>query len=269
MNAEDVSVMRNPNRGNVKHKGPSIGTATNLWNNGTVERVSDLDLTFYEEALEELKVKSACWSTLKMNGVCIPHFDGPNQNVAVFKAGHDDDCVQVFNLSSHEFDGLPWGINVQFHKSLINKTILVNCGSDSNGQLQIEDLGNFLDPWGNGGLKFNSGMTASILWNFYNATQVDLGTGSDFGEFQGSILIPNGNLDFQIPGHSGVAIVGGDLIQEFQGSEFHNYPFDPDAHPNCQLPLPPFCPEPTPAPTKKPTHHPTSVPTPYNPDAHP
>jgi hypothetical protein len=62
-------------------------------------------------------------------------------------------------------------------------------------------------------------------------------------EFQGSILIPNGNLVFKHPGHSGRVIVNGDVTQDYGGSEFHNYPFDP----TCSLPLP-QCPTPGPTP---------------------
>jgi hypothetical protein len=40
-----------------------------------------------------------------------------------------------------------------------------------------------------------------------------------------------------VPGHSGRVIVNGDVIQNNQGSEFHNYEFDPP----CDLPLPDIC----------------------------
>jgi hypothetical protein len=94
--------------------------------------------------------------------------------------------------------------------------------------------------------------------------QVYLGFGDNgFGEllFRESILVPHhGSLGFEIPGQSGRTIlVGDDLIQDFQGSEFHNYPFEPNADPNCQLP--PFCPQPTSAPSKMPTGSPTNMPT--------
>jgi choice-of-anchor A domain-containing protein len=73
------------------------------------------------------------------------------------------------------------------------------------------------------------------LWNFHDATLVDLGAGSvGVGEFQGSLLIPNGDLTMKFPGQSGRVIVGGDVIQDKQGSVFHNYEFDPV----CALPDP-------------------------------
>lgn len=256
----DVSVMQNSAhvKGNIKYKGSSVGTAQNLWSNGQVDHVANLDLSVYEKALGELKVKSAHWASLPMNGIYVPYNQGPNGNTAVFKAGNNNDCVQVFNLSEDEFDSLPWGIHVQFDESLKYKTILINYGSDSNNQVQIKNLANFYDPWGKSGWEFDSDTTASILWNFYDATQVDLGAGSSgVGEFTGSILVPNGSMKFEMPGHSGRTIVGGNLEQNFAGSEFHNYPFEPNPEDaTCQLPLPPCGsePTPTPSPTNTPTH---------------
>jgi choice-of-anchor A domain-containing protein len=193
MNADAVVMQNSPDiSGNIIYKGESKGSATNFWTNGSVERDPNLDLTFYEKALDELKVKSAYWASLNMNGIYVPYDQGPNKNTAVFKAG-DDDCLQVFELSSHEFDSVPWGIHIKFDDSLKGKTILINYGSDHHGLVEIKNLANFFDPWGNGGWDFNTTTTASILWNFHDAAQVNLGAGSDgVGEFIGSILIPNG-----------------------------------------------------------------------------
>jgi choice-of-anchor A domain-containing protein len=261
----DVAVMQNSAyvRGNIKYKGASTGnTHKQLWTNGRVEHDPDLDLTVYDNALKELKVKSAYWASRTMNGIFIPYQDSSHKNTAVFKAGNDD-CVQVFNL--HDYS-LSWVADIQFHENLKGKTILINYSSDTNGHVRIQNLANFYDPWGRSGWKFDSAMTASILWNFHDASQVYLGFGyNGVGEleFRGSILVPHGSLDFEIPGHAGRCIVGGDLTQNFEGSEFHNYPFEPNDHPNCQLPLPHCDPEPTPVPTKLPNPHPSKMPTPH------
>ena len=241
----DLAIMQNSAyvTGNIVYKGSLINNGRMIWTNGLVTRKSTLDLSRYNKALDELKVKSAYWAGLPMNGVYIPYNRGPNGNTALFKAGNND-CVQVFNLSQDEFDDLTWGIYVKFDANLQNKTVLINYGSDNKKNVKITNLANFFDPSGNGHLDFDTGFTASILWNFYDANYVDLGGGSNgVGEFQGSILVPNGSLLMQVPGQSGRTIVGLDLTQNLGGSEFHNYPFNP---PKCNLALPPCALESTP-----------------------
>jgi choice-of-anchor A domain-containing protein len=268
---KDVAVMQNSAhvQGNIKYKGVSIGTAQNLYTNGRVDRVKNLDLSVYEKALVELKAKSAHWAKQPMNGIFTPYHEGANGNTAVFKAGNNDDCVQVFNLDEDEFHS-PDYVHVEFHENLEGKTILINYASDSNGDVRMKNMVNFYDPWGKSGWEFDSATTASILWNFYDADHVYLGAGSQgAGEFTGSILIPNGSMTFEMFGHSGRTIVGGNLEQKYVGSEFHNYPFEPNPwNPHCQLPLPPCGSEPTPAPTNTPTPYPTNNPTPV-PTKHP
>jgi choice-of-anchor A domain-containing protein len=260
----DIAIMQNSAfvSGNIVHKGNLKQYGNNIWTNGQITKNKNLDLTGYTKALDELKIKSAYWADRPVNGVYTPYNQGPNGNTAVFKAGNND-CVQVFHLSEDEFDDLPWGIHVQFDANLKDKTVLINYGSDNQKNVKITNLANFFDPSGNGHWEFDSSFTASILWNFYDAEYVDLGGGSDgVGEFQGSILVPNGSLMMQFPGQSGRTIVGLDITQNRGGSEFHSYPFNP---PKCNLPLPPCGSEtvpPTPSPTKAPTPSPTRHPTP-------
>ena len=121
---------------------------------------------------------------------------------------------------------------------MAGKTILINVAStynDISGKNEVN-----LDNWGKiydtSGLEqndrdFQSSTKASILWNFYDADVVFMGPGGGV-QFPGSILIPNGDLYFYWPGHDGRLIVGGDVWQEREGSEFHNYEFDPP----CGLP---------------------------------
>jgi len=131
----------------------------------------------------------------------------------------------------------------EFDDSLIGKTILFNVAAvDENGgkTVSIDNIGGTHDPWGGGdtrtgnGKTFRPAMYASILWNFHEATEVTLGPGSGF-QFPGSILIPEGNLNMFLPGHNGRLIVGGNVNHYRQGSEFHNYKFNPPV----PLPLPP------------------------------
>jgi choice-of-anchor A domain-containing protein len=259
-------VMQNTNKvkGNIVYKGKKKGDAK-IWTNGDIRKDSTLDLSEYEDNLEELKVKSHYWSTLKANGEFIPYYEGPNENTAVFKAG-DNNCVQVFNLGNDRFSDLPWGINVQFHPNLKDKTVLINMNSGSDKRAKVTNLANFFDPWDKGHWDFDSGFIGNILWNFHDATYVDLGGGTTgTGEFIGSIIVPNGDLKMGFPGQSGRTIVGGDLTQDRAGSEFHSYPYDPV----CALPLPlcggsqgPLTKALTPGPTKAPTPRPTPAPTP-------
>jgi choice-of-anchor A domain-containing protein len=255
-NYSGLAIMQNSKsiKGNIVYKGEykdepaRIWTKEDkdiakLWTNGDITWDPNLDLSEYEDNLEELKVKSHYWSTLDGNGKYTPYNKGPNGNTCLFEAV-DDECVQVFNLSNDELDNLPWGIHVQFHDSLKDKTVLINMASDSNNNAKVTNLANFFDPWGKGGWEFNSGFIANILWNFHDAEFVDLGGGTTgTGEFTGSIIVPNGGLNMGFPGQSGRTIVGGDLTQDRAGSEFHSFPYDPV----CALPLPPC--EPTSAPT--------------------
>ena len=101
--------MQNSNsiKGNIVYKGKQKGNAE-IWTNGEIRRDSKLDFSEYKDNLDELKVKSQYWSTLKADtGEYTPYYiNGPNGNTAEFKAG-DNHCVQVFNLSNDEFNDLP------------------------------------------------------------------------------------------------------------------------------------------------------------------
>jgi hypothetical protein len=121
---------------------------------------------------------------------------------------------------------------------LSGRTIIINV--IDSGNVQLTGIMDMEDYSGNRGYAFDPNLTKNILWNFPSAASVTLDGGA---EFQGSILIPNGNLVFKHPGHSGRVIVNGDVTQDYGGSEFHNYPFDP----TCSLPLP-QCPTPGPTP---------------------
>merc|ERR1711935_949005 len=164
-----------------------------------------------------------------------------------FSAGNNE-CVQVMNVEASKLGGGNW---VNFHSSLSTKTVIINVVD--TGAVTINRVQDMVDPAGNGAYAFSPAATKNILWNFPHATSVTLNGGA---EFQGSILVPNGDLIFKHPGHSGRVIVAGDLTQNYGGSEFHNYPFDP----SCPLPLP-ECDDPTKAPTTTaPTESPTKAP---------
>jgi hypothetical protein len=155
----------------------------------------------------------------------------------VFSAG-DDNCIQVFHADRFDLYGIQ-GIEVEFDSSLEGKTILINVASTLNSdtgkrEVNINHWGKILDTSGGFDRSFKSSTKASILWNFYDAEVVTLGPGAG-AQFPGTILIPDGDLFFFWPGQDGRTIVGGDVWHEDDGSEFHNYEFDPP----CPLPQPP------------------------------
>jgi choice-of-anchor A domain-containing protein len=201
---------------------------------GIASRDATLDLSKWTNAFVDLRAKSTYWATLTPNGKASFAY-----GVLSLSAGNSN-CVQIFNFESSEpFFVATWGQEFHFDSSLTGKTVVFNINADSQGAVRIPNLGNFKDPQGNGGFAFSTDLTASILWNFHDATDVTIGGGWGDGEFQGSILIPTPNSKFtmSVPGHSGRVIVNGDVIQNNQGSEFHNYEFDPP----CDLPLPDIC----------------------------
>jgi choice-of-anchor A domain-containing protein len=211
----------------------------------------------YLDMFDELANKSEYWSTLEPNGIIYPavqksyqnpdNDNNPDGNRLIFAAG-DDRCLQVFHADRFDLHGLN-GIDVEFDPSLAGKTILINVASTYNSisgkkEVLLDNWGKMYDTSGNeqNDRDFQSSTKASILWNFYDADVVFMGPGGGV-QFPGSILIPNGDLYFYWPGHDGRLIVGGDVWQEREGSEFHNYEFDP---PVCGLPEclpPPPCPE--------------------------
>eukprot|EP00538_Stauroneis_constricta_P012542 CAMPEP_0119545366 /NCGR_PEP_ID=MMETSP1352-20130426/126_1 /TAXON_ID=265584 /ORGANISM="Stauroneis constricta, Strain CCMP1120" /LENGTH=1333 /DNA_ID=CAMNT_0007589901 /DNA_START=428 /DNA_END=4425 /DNA_ORIENTATION=- len=206
-------------------------------------RDSNLDLSAYPSMFTELGERSKFWSTLRPNGRFFPvgTSDEYGSKDIVFKAG-DDECVQVFHVLQSDLDhfNTNGGVDMHFHPNLAAKTILINVKADSNGVARVRRINYFHDPYGNIHFDNSSPFISSMLWNFYDATDKVIigadGHHSDF-EFQGSLLIPFGDLDFYSIGHSGRTVVNGNVYQKRGGSEFHNYPFQPF----CPLPLPENC----------------------------
>jgi len=218
--------------GNIVHKGSNLGPGPIIISPSSVIQDSSVNLGEFEEAFCDVREKSEYWATLPNTGIITEEgFES-----IVFSAGSDD-CVQVFNVDSDRL-ALSFGRKVIFDNSMAGKTILINVAADSDGNASIGNLADFEDPSGRKGFNFGSDSTAKILWNFYNATDVNLGCGvNGNGELRGSLIIPTpcSNVEFCFPGHSGRVIVAGDLTQNYIGSEFHNYEFDP----SCPLPEPP------------------------------
>jgi len=188
----------------------------------------------WERMFLDLQIKSLYWYSSKPNGVFISPRARPDSNTMVLFAV-DDRCLQVFTFD--RFDLLdPW--NIQLDGSLIGKTILINVspyGIDGRrGEVFLNNIGTVYDPWGGNNSQFSSVTRQSMLWNFYGATKVKLGSGSDIS-FPGSTLIPHGDLEMSGGTQDGRTIVRGDVLHDAERGSFTNYEFDPP----CPLPLPP------------------------------
>eukprot|EP00536_Pseudo-nitzschia_multiseries_P005748 jgi/Psemu1/303580/fgenesh1_kg.112_\ len=94
---------------------------------------------------------------------------------------------------------------------------------------------------------FPPSLTSSIAWVFTTRGTIQA---EGRAEFQGSIVIPDGDLIFRASGHSGRMLVGGDLTVSGSDTELHNYEFDPASHPLplgadlgnvCRIQTPPTC----------------------------
>lgn len=85
-------------------------------------------------------------------------------------------------------------------------------------------------------------ISQNILWNFPQATQVDL---AGYAQYPGSVLVenPHSTTTFAAPGLNGRVWVAGDLVQNYAGSEFHNFPLKWVPELGCEDPATP----PTPA----------------------
>jgi choice-of-anchor A domain-containing protein len=238
------------------------GSATNKdgWKtNGSVIQNPNLDLSFYENMKYVFEKKSKYWKTLASTGTLSS--DGYGETRITCSTRKEP---QVFNFFEKDRRLLDKPHTFQFGDDCEGKTILINVHGSGRVNVNAAAM-----RWKNrqgyraGG--FPTCMTESILWNFPDADEVDIGNGKT-SEFHGSILAV-GDLILSTSGHSGRTIVLGDLLHDSKsGSEFHSYDFNPP------IPLPDpddICvfPEdlsygsvaayPTQAPTKSPTPAPT------------
>jgi len=266
---ESITFM-SPGYGNIVHKGTRTGELPQLDGQSKIIHDTNLDLSDWSDAFLDLEEKGSYWGSLNANGNILGIHDS---NTITFEAG-DGKGVQVFHVKATDLTK-SYGRHVKFHQNLVQRTILINVEADSNGKAHIQNLADFFDTAGKHGFFFSSALVSQILWNFYDATEVIVGCGSTgVGEWRGSILVPtrSSSMEFCMPGHSGRIIVNGNLVQDREGSEFHNYDFDPP----IPLPIPPSysdCDDIlTPSPTEPPSDTPSNIPsgTPSNyPSMHP
>jgi len=244
--------------GNVVIGGQKKGTGS-LGINGLIKENASINFKKWRNLFDNLKVKSDYWATLQANGV----WKRANGYDNLVFSAVDDNELQVFSVPTEKLTHTN-GFWVVFDKSLKDKTILINVNADIDGVVNVKNIADMVDPYGNQHWGFEPKSSANIFWNFHDATTVNLGTaqGGGSGEFQGNILIstPDAEVRMSLPGTSGRFIVNGNVLHDRKGSEFHNYPFQPPT----PLPLPPQCDE-TSSPivslTDSPTESPTYLPT--------
>jgi len=245
INASDITFMY-PGYGNIVHKGNfeghvpqevNVGNPPN-WDSGEsyIFQDSNYDLTPWTEACTDIEAKGPYWAQ-SLSPNCI--VEGIGSNTITFKAG-DADPLQICHITCEDLSFYV-GRHVRFDASLDDRTVMINVRASNDGTCDVCNLANFFDTTGKGRFEFSTEFVKNILWNFYNAKEVRLGCDcSAVGEWQGSIIVPEADstLEFCMPGHSGRLVVNGDMIHNKEGSEFHNYPFDPPVRPPCP-PVPP------------------------------
>ncbi|MBR7801403.1 choice-of-anchor A family protein, partial [Undibacterium fentianense] len=153
-----------------------------------------------------LQANSQIWLRMPTTGTAVNEFG------TLTFTGNGTSALQVFSLA-----GSVSGVSINFESIPSNATVLINVVS--SGSVTI-DSNSFYE----GGFPNDTSpsLTRRIVWNFANASQVNL-TGSS--QFRGSVMVPNGGMLHAVPGMNGRVIVYGDLIQNGSGNEFHNFDF--------------------------------------------
>ncbi|MGW7418416.1 choice-of-anchor A family protein, partial [Streptomyces sp. NPDC054863] len=213
--------------GVVRHAGPLTGTVDGTKTLDPAAAVPYLGLR------QELSDASQCYADGD-TGTRPATGTADNQGGQTVFTGDGTSALQVFNvdfdLTSANggqqgivFRGIPAGATVLVNVLGANRTINTYSGG-------IDDSTDALN-----------GIRDRLLWNFPDATAVDLkGT----GQFQGSVLIGNqtSETSVSLPGVNGRFFTTGSLTHQSSasgggGQEFHAYPFNGDL-PGCGDPAP-------------------------------
>lgn len=197
--------------GNLVHGGTIHNTTISNNGTGTVRQDASLDIS---GIIEELVDASSTYSSKAANGLF-------NSSTSVFSYSGADD-VAFFNVSAGDVFKNNANLKLQAGSA---KSVIINVGG--------------AEVTAGGGINFGTGFSrdttqtnlgaSNILWNFYEATKLDLG---DFG-FVGSVLAMNaavtniGTLD----GTLAAASLLGDR-------QLHNYYFNDPNLPPSVVPLP-------------------------------
>lgn len=204
--------------GVVHHAGPLTGTVTGGTN------ADPGAFSPYEGLSAQLTRASTCYGAAPTTGTAV------NQGYRTLFTGDGTSMIQVFTLDFDiasasggaqgiEFEGVPDGATV-----LVNLVGPARRIATYTGEIQ------------DGG-QLNS-MRERLLWNFPDATAVDIG---GTAQFQGSVLVgnPASNTTLTPPGTNGRFFTTGSLthggVGGGTGNELHAYPFNGDL-PSCSEP---------------------------------
>lgn len=178
-----------------------------------------LDISSYQSILTAAEGRSRCWNGLPnaTNGT----FTDLGGGSYTFASTDNAAGLYVFNIAGDIDPG--FGATVNFNNFPANATILINM-LDATPTLRI---GTFVI---NGttmvaGDHTDQPVAERILWNFPNATDIQLLGAS---QFWGSIFAPTADMNVETS-TNGRILVGGNVTQGTTGGfglEFHNYPFN-------------------------------------------
>jgi len=189
--------------------------------NGDVKHEPNYDMSRYEETKATLYKKSQYWKTLPSTGTMDYKPWGEGQTSYLC---NNKDEIQVFNIQPHQRNWLKSVDTIKFGDDCEGKTILINVQGTGSVDAKAAAM-HFKNKKGYGKNGFPTCMTESILWNFPDAADVNIGAGRS-SEWHGSVLV-GGNLKLTTTGQSGRTMVLGNLVQNKGGSEFHSYQYNP------------------------------------------
>ncbi len=258
----------------IVHKGAAVNP-NGLKTQGSIRHEPNYDFSFYENMMSVWEKKAQYWKTLPSTVTGNVY----KQWSTTYFTCTDEDEIQVFNIHPSDYDVISTTGYI-FSNNCMGKSILVNVhGSgeisfNAAAMIWVNDAGTNQQGYGANG--FPTCMTESMMWNFPDASSVDIGGSCCTSEFHGSLLI-TGDMKMKTSGQSGRTIVLGDITHEHGGSEFHSYQYNPpialpDPDDICVFPEVGASAsaaayagsteaDPTAHPTNAPTNHPTNEPT--------
>jgi choice-of-anchor A domain-containing protein len=210
-----------------------------FYTNGNILHQPGYDMTQYEQMRYIWHRKSQYWKTLPSTGT-VDHLNWGNPTGQTTYTCSSNNEIQVFNIQPADYYKINAVHTIYFSDDCEGKTLLINIHGCGDVEFDAAAMW-FKGKMGYGANGFDTCLTESILWNFPDAANVDLGSART-SEFHGSVLV-GGNLEMTTSGQSGRTIVLGNVIHDSHnsGSEFHSYQFNPpmdlpDPPDLCELP---------------------------------
>lgn len=185
-------------------------TATyRIANAGTVAVDAILDIP---ALLSAWSTKSSCYAALATTG----SFTGGKL------VGDNSSPTQVFNLTAANVTTLS-SQNLLFSNIPANAKIIINvAGTTINWNVAnvAASIANHPTDYTSLGVTDPDVDVRNLVFNFYEATTLTLNN-----TLNGSVLVPNGNVDLN-GSINGRVVIGGNLTHSGAGGEIHNYPFN-------------------------------------------